>query len=89
MLDQKEPFSLTADLASGKLNMFVTLYPGASQKQIWRADSASSSVPNKVQLNIKQTDVNFQIGAFYYVILQSADGRADIRLTLNQKRNVL
>jgi hypothetical protein len=49
--------------------MYVTLSPGASQKQLWKADSASSLIPGAVEINVKQTDINFHIGAFYYVIL--------------------
>ena len=76
-------------MVTGKINMYVTLSPGASQKQLWKADSATSTTPGEVQINVKQTDINFQLGAFYYVILQSTDGRCDIRLTINQKRSVL
>ena len=39
--------------------MYITLSPGASQKQVWKADSASSSTADDVQINVKQTDINF------------------------------
>lgn len=89
LLDSKEPFSLVALTSSGKINMYVTLSPGASMKQLWKADSLSSTTPGEVRISVKQQDVNFHIGAYYYVILQSTDGRCDIKLTLNQKRSVL
>jgi len=49
--------------------MYVTLSPGASQRQLWKADSQSSKTPGSVEINVRQTDINFHMGAFYYVIL--------------------
>jgi hypothetical protein len=71
---------------SGSLNMYISLVPGGSQSFLWKSDSSQG---NPVTINVKTSDVNFFVGAFYYVILQSSNGRVDFRLSLNQFKDAL
>lgn len=50
--------------------------------------SGAGSVNNPITLSVKQSDSNFHIGAYYYVIVQSTSGKVDMQLQLQQKRNV-
>ena len=63
--------------------MYVGLAPGQSLKQLWKAEGGKDQTIN---IKVKTSDVNFHVGTLYYVILQSADGRVDLRLTLNQRK---
>jgi hypothetical protein len=81
ILDSKEPFNLTMKVNTGQVNMYVTLSPGASQKSIWTKNCTAGKT---CTLKVRTTDQNFHVGAFYYVILQSAMGKLDMILYLNQ-----
>ena len=75
ILDNKEPFTLSASINNGLLNMYVALDPGQSSKAIWTASGNSSS---PIALSVLMTDQNFHLGSYYYVILQSAGSRVDM-----------
>jgi hypothetical protein len=65
--------------------MFVGLAPGQTQKSVWSATGGAGST---VRIAVKTSDINFNVGAFYYVILNSADSRVDVQVTLRQQRMV-
>ena len=66
ILDSKMPFSVSASVSSGQLNMYVSLDPGSSQKAIWQTSGSSS---NPISINVDTIDPNFHHGAYYYIIM--------------------
>ena len=63
--------------------MYVTLSPGMSSLSKWQTSCAAKQT---CSINILTTDPNFYIGAYYYIILQSASGSLSTTLSLNQVR---
>lgn len=85
ILNKKDPFIVEAIPSSGKLNMFIGLAPGASQKAIWKATGSSSS---SARIAVKTSDAQFHVGAYYYIIFSSAEGKVDFKYSINQQRTV-
>ena len=66
LLDQKEPFTVSADVANGRVLMYIGLAPGQTGKWLWKADAPKGQVTS---ISVKTSDSNYHTGAIYYVIL--------------------
>jgi len=83
IVDNKQPLNITATVNVGAVVMYVTLSPGMSGLAKWQT---SCSAGKTCSINVLTTDPNLYIGAYYYIILQSASGSLNMALSLNQVR---
>lgn len=68
---------MSAAVNSGRLEMYIGLNQGQTQKYLWKADAKQGET---AKISVKTSDSNFHIGALYYVILRSAEGRVDVKV---------
>ena len=87
LLESMDNWQLVAQVAMGRVDIFVGLNPGTigPDKYIWKSSSAGGIA----SLSIKTTDVNFNMGTFYYISIKATSPTdALINLTLKQQRSV-
>ena len=67
---------IKAYVNTGFLIMYVGLYPdNAVSKYQWMVQGSGA-----VSISVKQTDLNFHLGAYYYITCQASSGRTAFSL---------
>lgn len=87
ILDSKENWSLEVLSPIGAVEIYVGLDPKTvgPQNHIWSASSKNGVA----QLQVKTSDLNFHLSAYYYVYIESISGiDAIVSITLRQQKNV-
>ena len=83
ILDNKSPFTVEVDVSLGNVTVYVGANPGQALTAPW---SATGGAGGSAIITVPTTDINFQLGIMYYVIMTSTNGKVNMVLTLSQQR---
>mmetsp|Transcript_33950 Transcript_33950/g.25033 ORF Transcript_33950/g.25033 Transcript_33950/m.25033 type:complete len:135 (+) Transcript_33950:953-1357(+) len=72
IFNSKAPFKVILSVLQGEVNASISLYPDAPiSGAIW---NATTKVGTKT-IEVKQTNLNFHIGAWYYLTITAINGK--------------